>query len=334
MFISAIKADISLLEAVMYLVTHFFAALFLFIVMSTPSAAAGSKHSFSKSVQQSGTTYDVSSRSAVGSAVQIVTVTVRRGGKKISSLKTDADHLPQSVQAVDLTGDGTPELVMFSRSTGTAVAEALDVYWLDGTTLRRATAPELEEKDGYKGGDHFSLEDHLIVRTFPVYLAADSAEKPTGGTRSLKYEFKGGSFSLYVQTERAANLSDNDVKPSAPPPVQEQKETKKPAAAAIAALAITDVTATDSGIEIRTNGMVAKHRIVRLDKPERIAVDFPGGDSSLAGRKITINRFGISTTRIGRNKGFLRVVLDTTSGKFPPYEVKSSASGLLIEFTK
>jgi type IV pilus assembly protein PilQ len=73
---------------------------------------------------------------------------------------------------------------------------------------------------------------------------------------------------------------------------------------------------------------------MKLEKPERIAVDIFGADSSLVGKKIIINRFGVGTVRVGRNKGFLRVVLDTTHHTFPKYQVKPSATGILVEFTQ
>lgn len=106
---------------------------------------------------------------------------------------------------------------------------------------------------------------------------------------------------------------------------------KKPPVFA-AALAVNEITTTESGIEIRTNGTEVKYKTMRLEKPERIAIDIPGADSSLAGKKITINRFGISTARVGRNKGFLRIVLDTNLGTFPKHLVNSSDTGVLLVF--
>lgn len=316
----------------MNLLSCCFTAFFFFMAMSQPASAAASASSYSKSVRQGGTVFDISSRPAGGSAVQIVTVTVRSGGRKVASVKADVDYLPRSAQAVDLTGDGRPELAVISRTSGGVAAEALDVYWLDGATLHRVEIPELDEKSGYRGGDRFHLEGRLIVRTVPLYREGDFAGKPTGGTRSLKYDFKQGAFALYVQTERAANLPDDAAVQAAPVPETAPPVAEKPSQPPPSAPAITEIAAVASGIEIRAGRAVEKFRIVRLDKPERIAVDIPDADSSLAGKKIPVNRFGISTVRVGRNKGFLRVVLDTSLKKFPQYSVKSSDAGVLIEF--
>lgn len=314
-------------------INYYFVVFFLLTAMNQPVSAADGNCSYSKSVQKQGITFDVSSRPVSGCAVQIVTVGVRRGGRKIAGMKADVDYLARSVQAVDLTGDGTPELAVFSRATGGTATEALDIYRLDGAALRRLTVPELDEKSGYRGGDRFRLEDRRIVRTIPVYRDSDPAGKPTGGTRTLKYLFREGAILLYVRTESAANSSDKISLPGAPHSAQKPPVESIPAVPAAAGLAVTGITAVESGIEIRADGPVGKYTIMKLENPERIAIDFPGATSNLIGRKITVNRFGIATVRVGRNKGFLRVVLDTKLRKFPKYEVKPSGSGLLVEFT-
>lgn len=319
---------------------QFVVALFFLVVASSQFAsAAGGSCSYSRNVQQKGVAFSISSRPASGCAVQIVTVDARRGNSKLAGFKADVDYLAQSAKAVDLNGDGVPELVVTSRTSGGAVADALDVYWLNGEKLGRATVPELDGNSGYRGGDRFHFEGRLLVRTIPVYRDGDSDGKPTGGTRSLKYDFKDGAFLLYVQTENAANIPEtSSVLNAAPPaPIAPVKETvsesvKEKPAATVPGRSVAEVVADETGIEIRTNGAVEKYRTVRLDKPERIAIDIIGADSLLAGKKIRINRFGIGTVRVGRNKGFLRVVFDTTQAKFPKFEVKSSDTGLRVEF--
>ncbi|MFA7404336.1 MAG: AMIN domain-containing protein [Pelobacteraceae bacterium] len=318
----------------MNLIQCIFAAFFLLMVMSRPVTAAGNKCSYSKSLHHKGTVFDIVSRPAHGCGVQVVTVTVQRRGKIIATVKADVDYLTQSAKVVDLTGDGRPELAVISRASGATATETMDVYWLNGTTLRGITVPDLDEKSGYRGGDRYNIEGRLIVRTIPVYRYDDSIEKPTGGTRSLKYDFKDGAFSLYVQTERASNLYSDSSAQSTAFGTPETPAESKPARSNSAGLAITEITAGESGIEIRANGAMGKYKTMRLDKPERIAIDIPDADSSLAGKKVAINRFGISKARVGRNKGFLRVVLDTTLTAFPKYEVKPSDSGLRIVFTQ
>ena len=312
----------------MNLAKYYVTAFFLIMALCRPAAAAGGKPSFSKSVQRGGTTFEISSRAAVGCTAQIVTVVARRGGKKIAGMKTDVDYLAKSAQAVDLTGDGSPELAVISRTTGEIAGEVLDVYWLDGTDFHRSTVPAPEDQNGYKGGDRFTFEGRLIVRTVPVYVPGDPAGKPSGGTKTFKYDFKTGAFALYVQTERAENVP-TAVEPGAMKP--DEGHTGGAVTAGPSGLTVTGVTATAAGVEIQTNGVV-RYKVITLDKPERIALDIRGADSSLAGKKITIGRFGISTVRIGRNKGFLRVVLDTAHTTFPKYELVNSGTGVLVTF--
>lgn len=318
----------------MRLVIYSFVVLFLLMATSQQVTADNGDCSYAKSVRMGKTSFDIRSLPASGCAVQIISVAVRRGGKKISGMKADVDYLVRSAKAVDLTGDGTPELAVFSRTTEGVVSESLDVYWMDGTTLRRATVPELDDKTGYKGGDRFNLNGRLIVRTMPVYRVGDPEGKATGGTRSLKYEFKRGELTPYVQEVKAAPPSDGAKVAAAAPPVQPLPVEKDPAVPAAAVYAVTGVTAVGAGIEIGGDGPIAKYKVMKLVNPERIVIDIPGADSALARKNIPINRFGISNARVGRNKGFLRVVLDTKLRAFPQYRVSPSASGMLVEFTQ
>lgn len=313
---------------------RFYLCIFILLVsVNQPVKALAGSNIFSKSVQSGGTVYDIISRPVAGSSVQIVTVSLKRGGKKVATLKADLDQLPYSAEAVDLAGDGTTELVLISRAKDETASDVLDICWLDGTNfLHRSSMPELDEKTGYRGGERYHIEDNLIVRSIPIYLDNDLTGKPTGGIRLMKYKFKDGTFTLYIEAERS-NSPDSAPKVTVLTPNEVTSE-KKMSLPVSSALSITEVMADETGIEVRVNRAIPKFRTMRLDKPERIAIDIPGADSYLAGRKITINSFGITKARVGRNKGFLRVVLDTNLKTFPRFEVKSTEKGLKIEFLK
>ena len=327
---------------------NYIAVFLLLMVMSQAVPAAGSTCSFSKSVRVPGVTFDISSRAADGCGIQIVKVDVRQRGKRIAGLKADVDYLARSARTVDLNGDGKQELAVFSRTAGVMATEALDIYWLDGKTIRRAMVPEPDDKSGYKGGDRFVLKGRQIVRVIPVYRDGDPAGKPTGGTRSLKYEFRDGAIKPFVQAATAPGTSvgpkvqvavlpvlpAQPVQPAQPAQPAQPTVAAKPAVPAPTVLAVNGVKAVKAGIEISSRGPIAKFKVMKLEKPERIAIDIPDADSPLAGRKITINRFNITKARVGRNKGFLRVALDTNLARFPKYRVSSSAGGILVEFIK
>ena len=312
------------------------AVFFLLVVMSQPVFAARSACSYNKIVQFRDTTFNVSSQKANSCAVQIVKVTALKRGKEIASLKLDVDYLIKSAQAVDLDGKGSPELVVISRPTEGVQTEALDIYWLDGKTISRAMLPAPEEKKGYKGGDRYQLNGSLIIRTIPVYGDNDPVGKPTSGTRTLKYKFKDGTWALIDHVVKGADAPTVSAAQSVPQPApaQEPLVETNTAAPDSAGLVIAAITTGRYGIGISANRAVMKYKVMRLDKPERIAIDIPDAESSLAGKQFEINEFGISLVKIGRQKGFLRVVLVSPLKKFPKHEVTSSAGGLRIEFSK
>lgn len=86
-----------------------------------------------------------------------------------------------------------------------------------------------------------------------------------------------------------------------------------------------------SYVEIQTNGTVEKFKPVRLTKPERLSIEFPG-TSTVSVKSIKVKRFGISNVRTGTTPGFVRVVLDAAKAPFPKYEIVSVENGLRINF--
>jgi hypothetical protein len=201
----------------------------------------------------------------------------------------------------------------------------LDIYWLDGAQIHRATFPELDETGAYKGGDRFYLGKRHIVRNFPLYREGDVKGKPSGASRTIKYELKNGVLTLYSPPENVIPALEKSTE------VVSEASTKLPSASKPS---VKEIKITDAGIEIVADGVIEKFKTMRLDKPERIAIDIPDADSALAGRKIKVERFGVSKVRVGRNKGFLRIVLDSNLKKFPKNQVNSSENGLLVGFTE
>jgi len=315
----------------MYLIKYFFTVSVVTLIICQSATASDAKGSFSKKVKEGETTFDISSRPIKGYAGHILSIGMLRGGKKIAGARADVDYLPKSAKAVHLTDNTTPELALLSRTSGKNATEMLDVYWFDGAKLHQSSLPKLEEKSGYKGGDHLYFEDRLIVRTVPVYLDGDQLEKPTGGTRSFRYNFKGGVFSLYTGGEKTANSSDilpvkNSSVDVKPPSV----ETKP--VVSTTSLAITEIVANKTGMEIRANGEITKYKTFFMTDPELIIIDIFGAVSSLAGKKVPINRFGIGKLRVVESKGSLRVTIDTTNRTFESYKLKSYGNSLYVYF--
>jgi hypothetical protein len=86
-----------------------------------------------------------------------------------------------------------------------------------------------------------------------------------------------------------------------------------------------------SFIEIQANGSVDRIKHMKLVQPDRLVVDIPGM-STIAVKSITVNKFGISKVRIGKNPGSVRIVLDSTKTPFPAYTVTTTDNGVQINF--
>jgi hypothetical protein len=363
------------------------------LLQAAPVTAAQQSCSYKKRVLQDGTTFDVSSRPAAGCAIQIVTISAVRKGEKVALFKSDVDYLAHAAQAAYLTGDGKPELIVFSKTPGSSANETLDVYFMKEHAIRRASLPELGDRTGYRGGDNFQIDGRLIVRKVPVYSESDASNKPSGGFRTVKYELKDGRLEeLPVQNEalpadipvvkveepkpakaptgkvpvekveasaeKAATENAPAEKQNAPDvPVKTAEEPsryraisepysgrvaakkavasiKEPPKAVVPGTVITGIKSGEAGIDISADRKIENYKIMTLDKPERIAIDISGATSALSGKKIVVNKFGISKVRVGNNKGFLRIVLDTAQKAFPKHKILTSPNGLTVEFSQ
>lgn len=298
------------------------AATLLMTAISMPVSATTRSCTFKKQLRQAELAFDISSRPAAGCAVQVIDITLRRSGKFVSRYRADVDYLADKAWLADITGDGRPELVIASSSVDNEARGALDVYQIEKNSLRRTALPKLDDSGGYRGGDRFFLDDHQIVRTFPVYLAGDAANKPSGGSRTLKYDLSDGKLALRIKQENQTAVTEPD----------RGTATVREAQGKPAGTVISKVAPEGEAIEISADTQVNGYKIMKLEKPERIAIDIPGASSPLAGKKIKIDSHGISRARIGINRGFLRIVLDSTRPAFPKYTVTRSDNGLKVMF--
>lgn len=304
------------------------------LVQTLPVSAAQQDCSFKKSVRQNGITFNVASRPAAGCAIQILTISAHQGGRQIAITKADVDYLARSAQAVDLTGDGKPELTVISKASGTFSNEMLDVYYLEGNVFRRTGIPELEDKSGYKGGERFRLEGRQIIRTVPLYRENDSDRNPSGGIRTFKYDFRDGKITPSAQDEAPAVPARIPAEESHHRAISQPASDAASAPTASSKPEIAEIRATETGIEIIADRPIEKFKTMHLSKPERMAIDIPGAASKLNLKKAVIGKFGISNVRVGLNKGFLRVVLDSGQADFPKHTITASKTGLLIQFNQ
>lgn len=99
-----------------------------------------------------------------------------------------------------------------------------------------------------------------------------------------------------------------------------------------AALTIQGVATGGSYIEIRANKPITAYKTMRLTKPERLVIDIAGAQIQQKPKAVTINKFGITTTRIGVSPHNIRVVIDSSNAVFPAYTFTNTENGLRINF--
>ncbi len=99
---------------------------------------------------------------------------------------------------VDLDRDGGREVLVWLRSGGSGSYGRVDRYHLDSGSLVRddLPAPDPVLLEQYMGHDTFTVEDGVLLRSFPLYRPTDSNAAPTGGTRTLVFEPGASAWSL------------------------------------------------------------------------------------------------------------------------------------------
>jgi type IV pilus assembly protein PilQ len=86
-----------------------------------------------------------------------------------------------------------------------------------------------------------------------------------------------------------------------------------------------------SYIDIQTNSPVESFKKLKLSKPERLVIEFPG-TNSMKLASIQVKRFGIAKVRVGATPGMVRVVFDAAKPVFPAYEVVARENGVRVSF--
>jgi hypothetical protein len=263
--------------------------------------------------------------------VQVISISVRRGGKNFANLRSDVDYLAEKAWTADLDGDGRPELVVASRSAGNNASSALDVYHLKGNVILRSPLITSSNPVGHSVADRFHLDGRRIVRTIPVDSSGDSRDKSEGNSRLEFYEFNHGKLALLPQhvtkTESASQPARGVTEQAAATPARVGSAEAKGSG-----LTLSGIAPGATSIEITADARIGKFRTMKLDKPERLAIDFPAATSPLAGKTVKVGNFGIKRARIGLNKGFVRIVLDSDRPVFPKYSITTSDNVMRVDF--
>jgi type IV pilus assembly protein PilQ len=97
-------------------------------------------------------------------------------------------------------------------------------------------------------------------------------------------------------------------------------------------LTITAIKVEATHIDIKASGRLDDFAQMRLTGPNRLVIDVPGATSSWSAKGIPVHRFGLAQVRVGRYPNHTRIVLDAGNSHFPDYEIKSTDTGLRINF--
>ena len=141
---------------------------------------------------------------------------------------------------------------------------------------------------------------------------------------------------MTVTVKSAEPVSDGAARPTVQPAADTPPVARSVApvvsAAPVHKTVLKNITIGSDFIDILADGSLAGYKLLHLTGPERLSIDLPSTASAIQKKLIPVNRFGVSTIRIGSYPDSVRVVLDTTRGRFPTYRIETRGSSLRIHF--
>ena len=178
------------------------------VLFPLPSAAA--EATIREYATRSGKSLRIEERHPVGQSLSDIAVTSTGFEYNLSEVFNDRDPI-KSVFVADLDGNGFDEFYIVTASSGSgSYGDVLGLASNRDKSLSLIYLPEVREGDesfsGYMGHDSFSIVDNRLVRSFPVYLPADTNNNPTGGARRLSYALLAGEAGWQLQI--AASSTD------------------------------------------------------------------------------------------------------------------------------
>lgn len=155
-----------------------------------------------------GVSYIVREDKSLGESVSRITVLATDSTYTDSLNIGDKDPV-QSGMVADLDENQHDELYLVTRSVGSGTYAHVLAFMRDEQNKLVAIAvPEIGASDqskggqfeGYMGHDSVYIEQHWLVRKYPVYKPGDAQDKPSGGMREIKYSLVGTSLEAEAQS--------------------------------------------------------------------------------------------------------------------------------------
>lgn len=112
-----------------------------------------------------------------------------------------------NVFLADLDNNGFDEIYIITTSAGSgSYGNVLGFASNNDKSLSMINFPEMQNEvnfKGYRGHDTFTIKDHKLVRTFPIYNEGDTNLSPTKGTRKLVYSLYPGEAMWQLKIENS-----------------------------------------------------------------------------------------------------------------------------------
>jgi len=114
----------------------------------------------------------------------------------------------KEIVITDLDNNGFDELYIITASSGSGSYGGVLAFASNrDLSLSGINFPEIRAGDnlfkGYMGHDSFSIINQKLLRVFPLYLATDKQNAPTGGMRKLTYGLHQGEAMWQLQIENS-----------------------------------------------------------------------------------------------------------------------------------
>jgi hypothetical protein len=290
------------------------------LLIPVPSFAVSPDCSYSTQVITDEYNFDVSTRPLDSCEKQAFKISVKVNANPFTQYEAEVETILERAWAEDLDDDGHYELFVVSRKASEPSRKSLEMFFLEGNTLKCAHLPEPGALSGYRGGDRFLTGGGRIIRIFPRYLETDIDGEPKGGEQQFVYQYRNHELLLAAEPELSIN-EQSSIKPAA------KGRTNR-------ALKVTSIEVKQDYIEIKADAAIENYKIIRISEPWRLIIDIPGAVSAIPDRMVPIDRHGVSRARIGAHKGFLRIVLDSTVSPLPTETVTQLENALRVSFFK
>lgn len=121
------------------------------------------------------------------------------------SMTLDVEGQVVKVEAADISGDNSPELLVVTKDAGNHG----HAYVFSGNKNKSVSQVNIEDPsttkgalDGYQGEDEFALVETVMARRFPVY---ESGAK-SGKTRQIQFKLKNGEAMKQLKVDKVTTF--------------------------------------------------------------------------------------------------------------------------------